>query len=88
MKKLTPERRQAVETELALWRTANQQAQKVPLYSNEWFALVRDRNRSFDLIMNCLALSMKRTDLLCWGQATLETFYTPDGEPRKDIATL
>ena len=88
MKKLTPERRQAVETELALWRTANQQAQKVPLYSNEWFALVRDRNRSFDLIMNCLSLSMKRTDMLCWGQASLEAFYTPDGEPRKDIATL
>lgn len=87
MKKLTPERRQAVETELALWRTANQQAQRVPLHSTEWFALVRDRNRSFDLIMQTLGLSMKRTDLLVWNHATLETFYTPNGEPRKDIAT-
>ena len=87
MKKLTPERRRAVETELALWRTANQQAQKVKLYSDEWFALVRDRNRSFDLIMQTLGLSLKRTDLLVWDHATLETYYTPDGEPRKDIAT-
>ena len=86
MKKLTPERRQAVETEIALWRTANQQAQKVKLYSDEWFALVRDRNRSFDLIMQTLGLSLKRTDLLVWDHATLETFYTPNGEPRKDIA--
>ena len=86
MKKLTPERRQAVETEIALWRTANQQAQKVKLYSDEWFALVRDRNRSFDLIMQTLGLSLKRTDLLVWDHATLETFYTPNGEPRNDIA--
>lgn len=87
MLKLTPERRLAVETELALWRTANQQAQRVPLHSDEWYALVRDRNRSFDLIMQTLGLSTKRTDLLVWNHATLETFYTPDGEPRKDIAT-
>lgn len=86
MKKLTPERRQAVETELALWRIANRQAQKVQLYSNEWFALVRDRNRSFDLIQQCLGLSMKRTDQLCWGQSTLETYYEASGEPRKDVA--
>ena len=86
MKKLTPERRQAVETEIALWRTANQQAQRVPVYTEPWFKLIHDRNRSFDLIMQTLGLSMKRTDLLVWNHATLETFYTPNGEPRKDIA--
>lgn len=86
MKKLTPERRQVVETELALWQTFNRQAQKVVLHSDEWFELVKQRNACFNLIQTTLSLSMKRVDQLCWGHANLETYYEANGEPRRDVA--
>ena len=86
MLKLTPERRLAVTDELARWRTANQAAQKVKLYSDEWFKEVSIRNSSFNLIMQMTGLSMKRADQLCWGHSSLETYWLPDGTIRKNIA--
>ena len=85
MLKLTPEKRLAVLDDLALWRTANQQAQKMPVYGQEWFAEVTLRNKAFDRIMKATGLSMKRTDKLVWGQATIETYWLPDGTIRSDI---
>ena len=85
MLKLTPEKRLAVLDDLALWRTANQQAQKQAVYSQEWFAEVTLRNKAFERIMKATGLSMKRTDKLVWGHATIETYWMPDGSIRADI---
>jgi hypothetical protein len=85
MLKLTPEKRQSVIVDLALWRTANQQAQKQVTYSQEWFAEVTLRNNAFNRIMKATGLSMKRCDKLVWGQASIETYWLPDGSIRPDI---
>ena len=85
MLKLTPEKRLTILDDLALWRTANQAAQKCQVYSQEWFAEVTLRNNAFNRIMKATGLSMKRTDKLVWGQATIETYWMPDGSIRADI---
>lgn len=85
MKKLTPETRLAVLDELSRWRTASQALDKLKIATDPWFVEMRIRNSSYNLIQQMTGLSMSRTDSLCWGHATLDTYWLTDGSVRKNI---
>jgi hypothetical protein len=66
------------------WLGLHNRLLKQSTHSDLWFALLRERNAVYSLIMNLTGLTMKRVDELIFNKVPAETFWLADGTIRKN----
>ena len=84
IKKLTKEKLQLVEAEIATWLKWQNKLAKETKFSDAWFLFLRERNASYDILMRMTGLTMSRVDNLIYKKIGIEAFWLPDGSIRKD----
>jgi hypothetical protein len=89
VKRLTPEKRDQVETLFLVARDAKDKAESlkgVGIYGNpEWMNQMRKFWNVQEQVTDLLGLSQARFDKLFNGQATFETYWDADGKPIKGV---
>jgi hypothetical protein len=66
------------------WLSLHNRLLKESTHSDLWFALLRERNAVYSLLINLTGLTMKRIDDLLFNKLTAETFWLSDGSIRKE----
>ena len=84
IKKLSKEKLEQVENYRLAWLEWHDKLRKEPTHSDKWFALIRERNACYDLLMQLTGLTRSRVDDLLYNKLTTGSFWTPNGEIRKD----
>jgi hypothetical protein len=84
IKKLSKEKLEQVENYRLAWLEWHNKLRKEPTHSDKWFALIRERNACYDLLMQLTGLTRSRVDNLIYGQVTAATFWLADGTIRRN----
>jgi hypothetical protein len=84
IKKLSKEKLQLVEAERLTWLKWQSKLAKETKHSDTWFVYLRERNASYDILMRLTGLTRSRVDDLLYNKLTTGSFWTPNGEIRRD----
>ena len=84
IKRLSKEKLEQVENYRLAWLEWHNKLRKEPIHSDKWFALLRERNACYTLLIGLTGLTRSRVDNLIYGQLTVGSFWTPDGAIRRD----
>ena len=84
IKKLSKEKLQLVEAERLTWLKWQNKLAKETKFSDAWFAYLRERNASYDIIMRLTGLTRARVDDILYNKLTVETYWLADGTIRRN----
>jgi hypothetical protein len=84
IKKLSKEKLQLVEAERLTWLKWQNKLAKTAKFSDEWFAYLRERNASYDILMRLTGLTRSRVDEILYNKLSVETFWLADGTIRRN----
>ena len=84
IKRLSKEKLEQVENYRLAWLEWHDKLLKEPTHSDKWFALIRERNACYDLLMQLTGLTRSRVDDLLYNTLTTGSLWTPNGDIRKD----
>ena len=84
IKRLSKDKLEHVENQRLKWLEWQNKLRLEPMHSDKWFAILRERNACYDILISTTGLTRSRIDNLIYGQVTAETFWLADGTIRKD----
>lgn len=84
IKKLSKEKLQLVEAEIATWLKWQNKLAKENKFSDAWFLFLRERNASYDILMRLTGLTRSRVDEILYNKLSVETFWLSDGTIRRN----
>jgi hypothetical protein len=84
IKKLSKEKLQLVEAERLTWLKWQNKLAKTTKFSDDWFAYLRERNASYDILMRLTGLTRSRVDEILYNKLSVETFWLADGTIRRN----
>ena len=84
IKKLSKEKLQLVEAERLTWLKWQNKLAKTTKFSDDWFAYLRERNASYDILMRLTGLTRSRVDEILYNKLSVETFWLSDGTIRRN----
>jgi hypothetical protein len=84
IKRLSKEKLEQVNNYCVAWFEWHNKLRLEKTHSDRWFALLRERNACYDLLMQLTGLTRSRVDDLLYKDVSIATFWLPDGTIRRN----